>query len=302
MSKMKTSRRDFLRKSALGAMAAPLLAQCARGQAPGALGGKKPNVVLLYVDDASFTHFGCFGGPSATPNIDSLADRGMRFDRFYVSSAVCTPSRYGVLTGRHASRSASLTDDYPHGGPVRLTWNTLLSENEPTLADALRQGGYATGMVGKWHLGPEELELNKQRESIDPNTDAGRKTLESIYQRHCETISRNGGFDYVDGIYNTNINALPIPRQLRYHNVEWQAAKAMEFVESNREKPFFLYWATPIIHSPNPLLSIQADERVTPKGFLKDVPDSGMPSRKELLDKLYTYGVIDIREDGAGLL
>jgi len=294
MSDFPTSRREFIKTAGAGALALPLLS---KAEVPEK--NDRPNVILIYVDDASFQHFGCYGGPVTTPNIDSLARKGIKFTRFYVSSPVCTPSRYGAVTGRFASRSQSLLNDFPHGKPVSLSWNTNISGPDETLAAVLQKNGYATGMVGKWHLSPMEPGINRDRESIDPETAGGASRLESRYNSHCRTIREVAGFDYAGAVYFTNINALPIPRSLRFHNVEWQVQKAMDFVKENRDRPFFLYWATPIIHSPNPMLSLEADPRITPKGYLKEAPNV-QPPRKELFDRLYTYGVIDPREDGKG--
>ena len=290
------SRRDFIKAIGLGAMAMPLYGKVqAQSHA-----NTRPNVVLLYVDDATFTHFGCFGGPCATPNIDRLANGGMRFSRFYVSSAVCTPSRYSAITGRLASRATGVEKEYPHGGPVRITWNTTLTKKEKTLAHHMKAGGYRTGMVGKWHLSPDDPEERKKREEINPRSAKGKKILEERYAKEQQIIKDVGGFDYADGIFFTNIKALPIPEELRFHNVEWQLEKAVDFISQDKDEPFFLYWPTPIVHGPNPMLSLKADPRITPKGYLDEPPKVDMPPRKELFDRLYTYGTIDPREDGKG--
>ena len=295
---MKTghTRRDFIKAIGLGAMAMPLYGKVqAQSHA-----NKRPNVVLLYVDDATFANFGCFGGLAATPNIDKLANEGMKFSRFYVSSAVCTPSRYSTLTGRLASRATGVEEDYPHGGPIMISWNTTLTDREQTVAHHLKKGGYRTGMVGKWHLSPYDPASKNGREDIKPRSSKGKKILEQRYAEQQRIVKEVGGFDYADGIYFENINALPIPKELRYHNVEWQLDKAIEFVSGSKDEPFFLYWPTPIIHGPNPFLSLEADPLVTPKGYLDETPKVDMPSRKDLLDRLYTYGTIDPRENGTG--
>lgn len=108
---------------------------------------QRPNVVVLLADDLGWKDVGSYGGPVKTPAIDSLAARGMRFTDFYSGAAVCSPSRAVLLTGRHHIRTGvySWIND--------STQNSHLLEREVTLAEVLKQAGYATAHVGKWHLG-----------------------------------------------------------------------------------------------------------------------------------------------------
>lgn len=107
----------------------------------------RPNVVVLLADDLGYRDIGCYGGPVTTPNIDRLAAEGARFTDFYSGCAVCSPSRATLMTGRHHIRTGvySWIDD-------RSQWSHLL-EREVTLAEILREGGYQTSHIGKWHLG-----------------------------------------------------------------------------------------------------------------------------------------------------
>ncbi|XP_065181771.1 arylsulfatase A-like isoform X1 [Sycon ciliatum] len=107
-----------------------------------------PNIVLLFADDLGYGDLGCYGHPTShSPNLDKMAAEGLRFTQFYSASPVCSPSRAALLTGRYQIRSgiwpmvfgASSTGGLPH--------------NETTIAEGLKKVGYATGMVGKWHLG-----------------------------------------------------------------------------------------------------------------------------------------------------
>jgi arylsulfatase A len=126
---------------------APLAAlMAAEGARPGS-----PNIIIILADDLGYGDLGCYGHPTVrTPNLDRMAAEGMRFTDFYSAAEVCTPSRAALMTGRLPIRSGMCGDKrrvlFPEspGG---------LPDEEITLAQALKAQGYATGMVGKWHLG-----------------------------------------------------------------------------------------------------------------------------------------------------
>ena len=108
---------------------------------------EQPNFVIIFADDMGYGDLGCFGHPTIrTPHLDAMAGRGMKFTQFYVASSVCTPSRAGLLTGRLPIRSGLSKVLIPSstGG---------MPADEITLAEALKEVGYATACVGKWHLG-----------------------------------------------------------------------------------------------------------------------------------------------------
>lgn len=119
-----------------------------------------PNIIIIYADDMGWGDLGCYGHPSIrTPNLDRMAAEGMRFTDFYSAAEVCTPSRAALLTGRYAVRSGLCHDDR------RVLHNQAkggLPRAEITLAELLKQQGYATAMIGKWHLGhlPEHLPVH----------------------------------------------------------------------------------------------------------------------------------------------
>ena len=107
----------------------------------------KPNVVLLLSDDLGYQDIGCYEGPVKTPALDQLAAGGTRFSDFYSGSAVCSPSRAVLLTGRHHIRAGVYSWIFDE------TQNSHLLESEITLAEILKDAGYATAHIGKWHLG-----------------------------------------------------------------------------------------------------------------------------------------------------
>jgi len=107
----------------------------------------RPNVVILLADDLGYQDIGCYGGPVKTPNIDQLAKSGARFTDFYSGCAVCSPSRATLLTGRHHIRAGVYSWIHDE------SQNSHLLEREVTLAEILKEAGYSTAHVGKWHLG-----------------------------------------------------------------------------------------------------------------------------------------------------
>ncbi|NDB75432.1 MAG: arylsulfatase, partial [Verrucomicrobia bacterium] len=116
---------------------------------------RQPNIVIILADDLGYGDLSCYGHPTIrTPHLDRMAAEGMRFTEFYSAAEVCTPSRAALLTGRYPIRSGMCHDQF------RVLRNRSLGhlpESEITLAEALKAKGYATGCVGKWHLGVWEF-------------------------------------------------------------------------------------------------------------------------------------------------
>jgi arylsulfatase A len=114
-------------------------------------GDAKPNIVVILSDDYGYGSLGCYGADPAllrTPNLDRLAQEGRRFTDASTPSSVCTPTRYALLTGRYCWRT-----HLNHGGVLNTLDPLLIETSRPTVASMLKKHGYATGMVGKWHLG-----------------------------------------------------------------------------------------------------------------------------------------------------
>ena len=118
-----------------------------------AFAAEKPNIVVIFTDDQGWNDVGCYGSKIPTPNIDRIAAEGMRLTRFYSASSICTPSRFGLLTGRNPSRSQDqllgalmfMAEEHKDKG---------IQEHETTIAEVLRRdAGYHTALIGKWHLG-----------------------------------------------------------------------------------------------------------------------------------------------------
>ena len=116
------------------------------------LAGQKPNVLIIYADDLGYGELGCYGFKEVpTPNIDSIAANGIRFTAGYVSAPLCSPSRAGLMTGRYQQRFGHDNNNIEPRGGLPLT--------ETTLAQRMKALGYATMIVGKWHLGQDAPDI-----------------------------------------------------------------------------------------------------------------------------------------------
>jgi len=122
------------------------------------LADDRPSILLIFTDDQGINDVGIYGSEIPTPHIDRLAKEGVAFQSWYSASSICTPSRYGLLTGRNPSRSQDqllsalmfMADEHKHLG---------IQSGETTIAQKLQQGGYDTALIGKWHLGHGSKDL-----------------------------------------------------------------------------------------------------------------------------------------------
>ena len=187
-----------------------------------------PNVVFILADDLGWADLGCYGNPyNRTPHLDSLARRGVRFTQAYAAAPVCSPSRVAILTGKHPARLhltnflvGERRDSASRLAPAR--WRKYLPASEVTMAELLRQQGYATGMVGKWHLGGADT-LNPTAQGFDYERQIGRNGLD--YYRYSITANNRAIFTDTGTVYLTD-------RLTDY---------ALDFLDQNRQRPFFLY-------------------------------------------------------------
>jgi arylsulfatase A-like enzyme len=213
----------------------PTLASLATAAAP-------PNVVLIVADDLGWADLGCYGSTfHRTPNLDRMAREGFRFTQAYAACPVCSPTRAALMTGKHPAR-LQLTDwlpgrpDRPDQKLLRPPLRQQLPLEERTLAEVLQKAGYATAMIGKWHLGGPGFEPTRQGFDLNVAGDATGTALSywSPFARQGRTMP--GLEDAPPGEYLT----------------DRLTAEAEHFLEARARdpRPFFLYLPHYAVHTP----------------------------------------------------
>lgn len=294
------TRREFLRSGVIGT-GMLVGTSCMRenflfGQER--VGRKHPNVIFILTDDQAWNTAKCWGGNVFTPNIDSIAANGVLFTNAHASSTVCAPSRYACLSGRYAGRCShpEFIEANPKGKISRIDNSCIsLEENCLNVAKVLKNAGYKTGMVGKWHLGSllagggwEELGLKKYGKDANPTDPAVSDALRHNHERFCGSIKKHG-FDYATSVYWANPSELRND-ELHGHNLEWVVKGALDFIDRSKEAPFFLYFSTTHHHGPHPSLSIDR-ELITGAGKLEKPIEGVMPRRATIPERLKQAGV-----------
>jgi arylsulfatase A-like enzyme len=222
----------FLALAVLGAPGGPPSA---------ARAGERPNVVLILIDDLGRNDLGCYGSTFyRTPNLDRLAADGLKFTDAYAACPVCSPTRASIMTGKYPAR-LHLTDwlpgrpDRPDQRLLRPALRTHLPPEDVTLAEALHKAGYATGHVGKWHLGGDGF--GPRQRGFDVN----------IAGDHTGTpLSYFAPFKDKKGRFMPGLEEAPDGEYL----TDRLTAEAVRFIERNRDRPFFLYLAHYAVHIP----------------------------------------------------
>lgn len=183
-----------------------------------------PNIIIIFTDDLGWGDIGVNGSKMiSTPNIDRIGTEGVRLTNFYAGANVCTPSRAALLTGRYAIRSGMQHIVYPqstHGLPV----------SETTLPEVLRDAGYTTGMIGKWHLGHQKQHWP---------TNHG---FEEFYG-----VAYSNDMEPFDLYRQQQIIETPVDQSQLTNNY---AEAAISFIKRHKDEPFFLFYAETFPHIP----------------------------------------------------
>ena len=231
MARVCYDRRHFLKTIGLGAAAVALPGnRCAVAETdPG-----KPNFVIIFTDDQGYQDAGCFNAPLLeTPNLDRMAEEGMKFTDFYSAAPSCTPSRAALMTGCYPNRVS-----LPHVLNPRSSIG--INSNEVTVAELLKAQGYATACYGKWHLGHHPQFL-PTRHGFDDYF--GLPYSNDMWPRH----PSNKTFPELPLIEGEKVIELnPDQRML----TTWYTERAVRFIEKNQDRPFFLYVPHSMPHVP----------------------------------------------------
>lgn len=239
----------------------------------------KPNIVVIMADDMGYSDLGCYGSESiATPSLDSLAAGGVKMTSFYSASPVCSPSRCGLLTGRYPARARVYGVYFPSmnlATPLIHSQHGLgdgMNLNEIVSASLLKDAGYNTCCVGKWHLG--------DKRPYRPN---------------------HRGFDHYLGLHYSN-DMTPLPLYMNDRIVKkapvdqdyltyWYTREACKWIGENRDDPFFLYVAHTFPHAP---LHASPDFRGRSQGGLYgDCIEEIDWSTGKIVDTLKQHGLLE---------
>ncbi|MDF7822533.1 sulfatase-like hydrolase/transferase [Pontiellaceae bacterium B12227] len=257
---------------------------------------RKPNVLFIITDDQFRDHFGFLDGHALTPTIDGLANDGIYFENGFVSSSVCSPSRYTCMSGHFASRCPQpyFAQGNTEEGVTRILWNIGFADGQPNVPRVMQKAGYKTGFTGKWHLNGTMHLIQPIEKGSDPYDPKIQKIMRENQEIICNEIKKFG-FDFVQAAYGGNPNDDPTLKatQCNVHNQEWNTKAAIDFIEQNKDDPWYFYYAPTLMHVPDTFASLTGDPRKSGMGVL-DEPITGVqPSRESVLERTRAAGIPD---------
>ena len=192
----------------------------------------QPNIIYILADDLGYGDLGCYGQKKfSTPNIDAMANDGMRFTQNYSASTVSAPSRCGLLTGKHTGHAAIRGNINEKGSDGKL-YDTSLPDSEVTIAELLKTRNYATACIGKWGMGGVGSEGHPNKQGFD--------------YFYGYLGQANAHWYYPEYIHE-NSQEIILSKKVYTHDLFEN--KAVDFIKTNAQKPFFLYLAVTIPHA-----------------------------------------------------
>lgn len=232
----------------------PLIVSCEDDSSATSQVPEPPNIIIIMADDLGYGDFSGYGARLIqTPHVDRLIREGRKFNNAHSPSSICSPTRYGLLTGKYAWRGRL------QSGVLESSSTMLIEEGTETIASYLGDRGYATGCVGKWHLGfqstyPVDWNIPLNPGPLEVGFDyyfgvpVSPNLPPFVYVENYEVVDRKPGeiIEIVDGVEVSGIEEFRRPNEIGRRTTE----KAVEFIEANRDSPFFLYFATSAVHFP----------------------------------------------------
>lgn len=237
-----------------------------------------PNIILIMLDDVGFGSFGTFGGPVPTPTLDDVAESGIRYNQFH-TTALCSPTRAALLTGRnHHSVHMGAIPEAANSFPA---YDSMIPKSTATVAEILRQNGYATACIGKWHLTP----IWEQ----GPAGPFDRWPTGMGFDRFYGIINAEAS-QYEPPVYDQTTPIFPYRGRSDYHLTEDLVDQSISWIDQVRatapDRPFFLYLPTPAVHTPHHVPSDWIDKF---RGHF----DAGWDAlRQEIYERQIALGVI----------
>lgn len=259
---------------------------------------KLPNIVYIYADDLGYGELGCYGQQKIkTPNLDRMATEGMRFTQHYTSMPVCAPARCMLMTGKHGGHSYIRGNHELGGFPDSSERGQMpLRAAEFTVAELLKQKGYATGLFGKWGMGMNNTEGSPNRQGFDyyygyldqkqahnfypthlwenEKWDTLRQSFIDVYKKLDSKTATDADFEYFKG---------------KDYAPAKMTEKALGFIDKNKDQPFFLYMPYTIPHA-----SLQAPDEWVQKyvGQFDEKPYYGQQGYASTKYPLSTYAAM----------
>ena len=232
---------------------------------------KKPNIIYILADDLGYGELGVYGQAKIrTPNIDALAASGMLFTQHYSGAPVCAPSRYMLMTGKHAGHARIRgNDEWASRGDV---WNFEKAVNDPnlegqrpilntteTLGEVMQKVGYKTAIVGKWGLGAPLTEGIPNKNGFD--FFYGYNCQRQAHQLYPKHLWKNMEKEWLNNELiapstklDKGVDSMAIESYQKFEQQDYAPAKmqteVLKFIEENKEHPFFMYYASPLPHLP----------------------------------------------------
>jgi len=257
-------RREFLKTGAIGAATLSLrrILPAADDKPAGLIpAGKRPNIVIILADDLGWGSVGCYGADPKlvrTPNIDRLAKEGVRFTDANTPSSVCSPTRYGLLTGRYCWRTSLQYEVLSATSPLHI------EPTRPTIASMLKKIGYRTAIIGKWHLGYQSDKTDYTKPLRPGAQDVGFDYQFAVPSNHGDATGVFVEGDRVAGLRFETLNpgkyqnwrgakqmGLDAPQRVDEDVMPTLTWKAVEWIRQQEPgKPFFLYYTPVSVHNP----------------------------------------------------